>query len=119
MAEIKKFWTVADIKVDGSFDYLFTDPAITSEDVRIAQLMAGYGEGGISIHALVRIYDGTGQDRWVKEKTRIYDNEPEAKKDAEAVIKKARAKFEKAKKAAEDPMAARVASRFAKMLAGE
>jgi len=89
MAEVKKFWIVSDPpKVDGSWDWIWEDPAIVnSSDVdgmRMAQFCGALSEGGYSIHGLVRVYDGTEtvRGRWDKEHTKVYDDEGSAKTDA-------------------------------------
>lgn len=113
MPEIKKFWPVSD--VPESWD-LFTDPQFKDDEHRLAHFCGALDEGGYSIDKLVRIYTGTGPDLWEKEKTKVYDNAADARKDAEARLKKARAKFEKKQKTASDPVVARVATRFSKVL---
>lgn len=109
MSEIKKFWVVQN--VPDSWD-LFTDPSYQDDNHRLLHFCGALDEGGYSLHHMIRIYNGTGQDRWEKENTKVYDNEAEARKDAEARFKKARARFEKQQKAASDPLVAKVAARF-------
>lgn len=114
MAEIKNFWTVSDYP--GGSDELFTDPELKDrKEAQLAHMSAGLDSGGISLHRLIRIYNGTGQDRWEKEKTKVYDNEAEARKDAEARLAKVRAKFEKSqgkKASVEDEIVTAVATKF-------
>lgn len=113
MAEIKNFWICHDpVKVDGSYDHLFEDPAITSEEVRIAQL--GPDSEGMSIHRLVRVYVGTGQDTWEREKTKVYEDFASAKADAEKRIAKLRKQYDKKKQASVDPLVNRVVAKFAR-----
>ena len=117
MAELKKLWICyAPTKIDGSFEHLFGDPSITKiqdEEHRIAQI--GPSPEGMTVHAFVRVYMGTGQDRWEKEKTKVYDDYASAKKDAEGRLAKAKKQYEaekKAKTAAKDPLVLKVANRF-------
>lgn len=108
MAEIKKFWMVRDML---KLEHLFEDPILKTDAERVGQLMGD--QEGMSIHKIVRIYMGTGQDLWEKENTKLYDDAASAKKDAEARLKKARAKYEKlTKQGSADPLVRRVASRF-------
>lgn len=98
MAEINKFWVVNNY----SGDDLFTDSAIKDDAHRLAHFCGALEDGGWSLHKMIRVYNGTGQSTWEKEKSKVYDNEADARKDAEARLKKARAKFEKGSKTASE-----------------
>jgi hypothetical protein len=99
MAEIKRFHLCRDpMRIEGSYDHLFEDPAIKDEDDRIAQL--GPIEEGWSIHGLVRVYMGTGQDQWEQEHTKIYADFASAKADAVKRLAKVRKQYEAKKTAA-------------------
>ena len=95
MPELKKFWIVTDY-VGNDPNELFTDRAILNDEHRLAQLCGALPEGGYSIHTVVRIYlGGGGQDTWEQEKTKVYDNDTDAREDAEKRLAAYRAKFEK------------------------
>lgn len=111
MAEIKKFYICRDPeKIDGSFDHYFEDPAIKDEEHRLQQIMSE--SEGRSIHGLVRVYMGTGQDRWEKEHTKVYDDFASARADAVKRMAKVEKQYKAKKKTASDPVASKVAARF-------
>ena len=113
MPEIKKFWPVHDAPEyagsNGS-DYLWTDPDIKSEEHRLAHFSSALEEGGHSLHKMIRIYNGTGQDTWEKENTKVYDDAASARKDAEKRMAKAHQRFERRHPDAK--VAQQVVSRF-------
>jgi hypothetical protein len=105
MPEIKKFWPVHNAPTYSGSDgtnYLWTDETIKDDEHRLAHFCGAFEEGGFTIHHMIRIYNGTGQGRWEKENTKVYDNAADAKKDAEARFKKAKAKFDASQSDAQD-----------------
>lgn len=121
MAEITKFWMIHSF-YGGSHpvEGLFEDKAIKDDEHRLAQF--GYEDEGMDIHRLVSIYDGTPKGAWQKEKTKLYDNAADAKKDAEKRLNAARKKYEKMKKSASEVdefKDALLAQKIASRVAGE
>lgn len=93
MAEIDRFWICHDpMKIDNSYAWLWEDPAIKDDEIRLAQLGPA-PDVSWSIHGLVRIY--RSQSEWEKERTKLYGNFADAKKDAEKRLAKARKHYEK------------------------
>lgn len=118
MAEIKLLWIVKNvIKVDGSLDWLFEDPAVVDDDHRLAHYCGALDEGGYDIDKFVRIYwGGKGHLTWDKEKSKLYADEASARADAQKRFKRDKTAYERRKKQpdAAKTAAARVAARYAR-----
>lgn len=104
MAEIKQVWVVRD-GAESDLD----DPAIKSWPGDLEENILSQFLYKADINEFVRIVMGSGNDWW-DEHHKVYDDEASARRDAEARLKRLRAKVErrKSKTAAE-----RVADRFA------
>lgn len=109
MAEIKKFWIVSTPSGQKDLDWLWTDPAVRDDEDRLAQFCGGLGEGGYDLDKFLRVMQGTvlmgGRKLW-EEKTKIFDDEASARKEAEKRLAQAKKSYEGRK------TASRVVDRF-------
>lgn len=107
MPEIKRFWIVS--TPIGNLDWLWTDDSVQDDEHRLAHFCGGLGEGGYDLDKFFRVMQGTvltGPKTLWAEKTKIYDDEASARKEAEKRMAKAKKAYESRK------TASRVVDRF-------
>lgn len=113
MAEIKKLWITHDFRGDmGSL----LETTKGDHEWLLGHFCAGLDEGGLSFQKFMDIAFGTGAVNFAKEKTRAWDNEADARKDAEKRLAKAQKKHEAkgGKEASDNVIASRIAFQFTK-----
>lgn len=103
MPEITRYYVVSTPpKVEGSLDWLWTDPAIKSDEHRLYQFL---DDEGYSLDRLVSLYVGTeagpsgksgplsGTGRWERERTKVYSDLESAQADALKRYRAARSRY--------------------------
>ena len=105
MPEIKKVWLVTTPSgYHANMDWVFED--YKEEASQLAQFCGALQEGGYDMDKFMRVVYGTPAATWWKEKSKVYDDEASARKDAEKRLEAARKKYESRK------TATRIAERF-------
>ena len=105
MPEIKKVWLVTTpSEYHADMNWVFED--YKEKDDQLAQFCGALKEGGYDMDKFMRIAFGTTAATWWKEKSKVYDDEASARKDAEKRLEAARKKYESRK------TATRVVARF-------
>jgi hypothetical protein len=96
MPEIKRVWLVVTPGNQKDLDWLWTDPAMknATDADRLEQFCGALAEGGYDMDKFMRVVFGTPAAAWWKEKSKVYDDEASARKDAEKRLAKAKKAYE-------------------------